>query len=274
MRKILVFLVFIIFSYLIYTNVSFDELSIKKNELDIVTYFDGFETLDREMWYVGEWETHESAYNKVFLEDNVITIPVKETDRGPYLLSKPIPLDGKDIIKIKRRTRIKYGSDYFAGGLVVFETDQDDFKPDSRRGLPFGNAVILVEYAHDQSVDTQRPGTDAFRLLAPDWETNKNYVLAEPIFDEWFVEELIINTYNGRVTYIINGKDYTLKSIALTKPYIRIWMHAYGEYTGHQVEIDYFELKLTTPENESIERDMLKEDKDKEKEDSTDEKDL
>jgi hypothetical protein len=265
MRKIIVFLVFVVSAYFIYTNVSFDDLAIKRQELDIITYFDGFEVLDREMWYVGEWETHESAYNKVFLSDNIIKIPVNETDKGPYLLSKPIALGEKEIIKIKRRTKLKYGSDYFAGGLVVFETDQEEFKPDARRGLPFGNAVILVEYAHDQNENTQRPGTDVFRLLAPDWETNKNYVLAEPIFDEWFVEELIINTYTGRVSYILNDKVYSIKSIAITKPYIRIWMHAYGEYTGHELEIDYFELKLTDPENESLEKDLLKEEKEEEK---------
>lgn len=265
MRKIIVFIVFVVFAYFVF---QFGILKSQEDQFDVYHYVDGFDSLDRDYWFVGEWETHKSAFSKVFLEDGVLTIPVKETDRGPYVLSEPILVGDREILKIKRRVKVHYGSDYFAGGLVIFETDDNTFRPDPNVGLPFGNALILVEYAHDVQEGTERPGRDNFRLLAPDWKLNKNYVLAEPIYDEWFIEELTYNTYTGRVTYEINDKAYTLRSLALTKDYIRIWMHAYGSFTGHQVQVDYMDITLTYPEVEAIEAEKLKKDEAKESDES------
>jgi len=241
LKRILVFILFVAVAYGIYT---FGFNQTKKIISEPFVLYDGFNQIDRETWYVGEWETHQAAYSKVFVENGIVRLPVNETDRGPYLLSLPILRTGYDLLSIKRRVLVAPANGYFAGGFAVFETDDDRFRPTAQDQLPFGNAGLLIEYAQDPLEMTTRPGEEAIRLLAPNWRDN-NVVTIEPIFGEWFTEEITYDLKNGAVTYKLNDKSYTLKSIPLTKSYIRLWMHSFGHFTGHQISIDYIEVRLT-----------------------------
>lgn len=240
MKKILFVFIFILGSYALFTY----NFKTRFNTPELPpTIFDGFSVLDRELWYVGEWESHKPAYSKVFFEDGILSIPVNEADKGAYLLSKPIEIGRNERIQIKRVVKIHAGSDYFAGGMALFQTEDVDIRPDITKAMPLGNAGILVEYAKDLLDTNTRPGDVTFRLLAPNWSQDGNYVLIDPIFDEWFTETLTYNVKTGDVVYNIEGKDYTLKSAALSQPYLRIWMHSYGHFTGHEVAVDSIEIK-------------------------------
>jgi len=241
MKKIIVFAIFAALAYSIFSA------DIKESQIEKipVTIYDSFQKINREMWFVGEWETFFSAFHKVIIDDGVLEIPVNEVDRGPFLISRPIEVGDKGVIKIKRKTLVHYGNNQFTGGFAVFETNSEDFIPskDQEGNHNFGNALVLVEYVHDE--DSNRPGRDTFRVLAPDWDDNKNYVLAEPIFNKWFIEELTIDKFTGRIVYEINGKEYSLKGRPITSDYIRIFMHSYGKNTGHFIKVDYLETTLT-----------------------------
>lgn len=244
MKKIIVFALFALLAFTVF------RLDIKEYQTEKVpeTIYDSFQKLNRSMWFVGEWGTFFSAYDKVIIDDGVLEIPVNEVDRGPFLISKPIPIGDKGIIQIKRKALVHYGNNQFTGGFAVYETNSEDFiaSVDENGRNNFGNGLVLVEYVHDE--DSNRPGRDTFRVLAPDWEDNKNYVLAEPLFNQWFIEELIIDRFTGRIIYKVNGKEYTLKGRPITSDYIRIFMHSYGKYTGHFIKVDYIETTLTYTE--------------------------
>ncbi|WP_457753381.1 hypothetical protein, partial [Thermococcus sp.] len=72
---------------------------------------DNFSSLNKNFWFVGEWVTNNGAYDKVRIENGVLVLPVEETDRGPYLLSKPIPVKKGDIVVIERRIYEHYGNE-------------------------------------------------------------------------------------------------------------------------------------------------------------------
>ncbi len=216
-------------------------------------YKDNFSKLDKDFWYAGEWKTNEPAAEKLVFTSEAISLAVTEEDKGPYLLSKPIALNGHDLIKIKRRVMVHPGSDFFAGGLVIFQTSSSDMAISEDEDKPYGSAVALVEYAYDYGVNTERPGEENIRLLGPNWQEEENYALLPPIFDQWFVEELIIDNANKIICYKVNGREVEISTFGISEPYFRIMMHSYGAFTGHNVTIDDMEIVLTNTEMETME---------------------
>jgi len=103
---------------------------------------------------------------------------------------------------------------------------------------------MLVEYVHDFNENSERPGREIFRVLMPNWEEFNNYELIDPIFDEWFTEEITYNTKNGSLVYKINGVEYRMRAFPLKKNYIRIFMHSYGKNTGHTMKMERFEVNI------------------------------
>lgn len=239
MKKILIFFVFVVVTYLI-LFASFQARF--KDDNKNVTYFEAFNDLDREAWFAGQWDTHNIAYSAVFLEDSVARLPVNVADKGPYLLSKPYPVEGFEVIRVKRRVKIKPGEKYFAGGMALFETDSDRMRPDVNAAFPIGNALLLVEYVNGELTTATRPGESAFRVLTPGWENNGSYLLIEPQFNTWITEEIVYNRVTGEVIYKLNDTAYTITSVPMVGKNIRLWMHSFGHYTGHEVAIDSVEI--------------------------------
>lgn len=210
-------------------------------------FHDDFETIDRELWYVGEWRTNKPAYEKVVLTDGTISLKIQETDRGPYMLSEVMEIKEPSIITIKRRAQVDYANDGFMGGMALLQTDQDRFKPqivEEGADMAFGNGVVLVEYVHNLDPLTRRPGQDAFRILMPDWQSDGNYKVMPALFGQWFDESLIYNTKSGQVVYRLNDQEYTLRGFAMSKKFFRVFLHGYGSGVGHELKMDWFEMKV------------------------------
>ena len=249
MRKILAFIVFaaIVASYYFFiydpndTKVMFD-------------YTDEFETFNDEFWYIGQWKTNKPMMDDIDIKDGILTLKVNETDAGPYLLSKPLPIDDDYVIKIKRRVKIKYANDKFTGGLTLFQTDSAVLEPDKNVENwydAFGQAAVLIEYVHNYNEDSTRPGRHIFRVLPPTWEALDSARLIKPIFDEWFEEELIFDTRMNRISYIVNGKEVNTGGLKFDKDYIRFFTHPYGWGVGHEMMIDWINIKIV---DESIDK--------------------
>lgn len=209
-------------------------------------YFDDFESLNREFWYAGEWETFFPAYDKVIMEDGAINLTVNQSNRGPFLLSEPIEIEKASIVTIKRKVLVHYGNENFTGGFALLQTDDENLRPkvltDHSGGL--GKGIALVEYVHNYNKNSTRPGRDIFRFMMPNWEEAHNYELIDPIFDKWFTEVLTYNTENGIVTYQINDEIHTLRGYPLKLDRVRVFMHAYGLNTGHTMKMESFEIKI------------------------------
>lgn len=216
-------------------------------------YRDEFDMLNEDMWYVGEWGTGFPKPEKVTVKNSILTAIVGETDRGPFLLSKPIDIKANSLITVKRRVKLKYGNNQFTGGFTLYQTDQRNVAPeliDKEWFKNFGQALMLMEYVHTSDTTSTRPGNHNFRLLVPDWQETENYAIATPIFDEWFEETFTFDCSTGRITYTNGDKLLVLKGYRPTQNRFRIFMHPYGFYTGHEMKIDWIEVKVTQPERQ------------------------
>lgn len=240
MRKLIAFLIFVAFAFGVYSYTG------REPALPTFYHLDEFDSLDREFWYVGEWNTYFSAYDKVKVDKGKIKLEIETVDKGPILLSKPIEMKNGNILTVKRRVKISYGNNHFTGGMAILETMDKGVIPSALNNetTTLGNGVVLVEYVHSFDSESERPGNHIFRILPRTWAINDNYELAEPIFDQWFEEELIYNTVDSTVTYKIDGKVYSVKSQEMSKERIRVYMHGYGYHTGHVVEIDWIEISI------------------------------
>lgn len=228
--------------YYLYQNDTF-----KLNGQPANGFRDEFNTVDRELWYVGEWRTNKPAYEKALIQESVINLKVQETDRGPYMLSEVLEVKEPSVITIKRRAKISYGNNRFMGGMALLQTERDTFKPqivEEGADMGFGNGIVLVEYVHNLDPLTKRPGQDGFRVLMPDWQSDGNYKVLPPIFGEWFEETLIYNTKSGQVVYRLNDDEYTFRGFAMSKKFFRVFMHSYGNGVGHSLKMDWFEVKM------------------------------
>jgi hypothetical protein len=246
MKKVIVLLAFIAFVFFIYSirDKFEDALDFSSDEF---YNHDDFKKLDEDFWYVGEWKTFDKVTNKVNVDDGILTMEVSETDKGPIMFSKPIEVKEGQVIKISRRAKIHYANDFFTGGLALIETNEISLRPfieENYGKSGIGFAVALVEYVHNYDEQVVRPGKDTFRLLPPNWMENSNYKLIDPIFDDWFTEELTYDPETGRITYKLNEDEYTLEGLPMDEKNIRVMMHPYGMYTGHSIKIDWFEISI------------------------------
>jgi len=254
MRKYIVFLIFLILVGLYFVD-RYTSDEIFDTEFH---YRDDFNGLDRDFWYVGEWKTLFTAYDKVSIKNGILDLTVKDTDRGPFLLSKPIRVKEGDILTIKRRVKIHYANENFNGGFAILETNDKSLKPSIPEygdwSEALGNGVALVEHVHNYDEESTRPGRDVFRVLPPTWEFDHNYAVLEPIFDDWFEEKIVYDTRSNKIKYFINADPdaeeddenvFSVNGSNLNFEYIRVFMHSYGYYTGHSNKIDWIEVSIT-----------------------------
>lgn len=206
---------------------------------------------DKNKWYAGQWDSNQEAWDDIFFTDEGIGLKATKVDKIPYLLSKPIKIDAgsETIIKIRRKVKMKPGHDYFAAGLVLFQCHSEDEEISQIKGLNFGEALFQIEYAANTPKNSNRPGSpDVFRILVPEWQANELYRLVEPIFNEFFDEEIIYNTKLGKLIYRAKGsgemREVVTDVYKINDKYVRIWMHGYGAFTGHETTIGDFKMTV------------------------------
>ncbi len=242
MKKVLIVAGFAIISFLIYSTV------FKTEEPEpVFSYNFDFEKVDRDFWLVGKWDSFDRNYDAAKVNDGKLILTSNDSQHVPYILSKPIAIRQGDVITVKRRVKISHNDEYFSGGMVFFQTDDEDIIPtlsDSGFDNSFGDGIALIEYSYDFSKGQERPGKDVIRFLAADWEYNDNYVLINPIYDEWIDETFTFDTRTSQMTYEINGTSYKLNSYKLDRNYIRVLMHAYGKGYGNEVAIDDIDITV------------------------------
>jgi len=246
MRKFIAFIVFIIavssFYYFQFKN----PLNQQQGE-QLFYYEDSCDRLNDDFWFVGEWLTTFDGSQKVDVKNGLLTLPVDDVDRSPFLLSKGIPVKKGDIVTIKRRVKMHYGNEKFTGGLALVQTDAPELQlvtGSEGWSRSLGEAIAVVEYVHNYDETSERPGRHIFRVMSPLWETDNEYALLQPKFDEWFEEELIYDTRNLKVTYKLNNEVVKINTLLLDKPYVKVFMHSYGQFTGHYTKMDNFSIEV------------------------------
>lgn len=242
MRKAFIVVLFVIAGFLFYSIATHET-----KPANIETYRFDFNEIDKDFWLVSEWETFKRAYDLVKIKDGVLKLSSDTTGIMPYILSKPLELQSKDVLTIKRRVKITHGNDTFSGGMALYQTTDLDLVPERTDGSWFtsiGDGIVLLEYSYDLKFATERPGRDVIRFLAADWEYNNNYQLITPVYDEWIDETLIFDMRSNQMIYKLNDKEYKLYSYKLDKSAVRIMMHPFGTGTGNSIDIDYIEVTI------------------------------
>jgi hypothetical protein len=214
----------------------------EQTTVKFTNYHDDFNYFNNNFWMAKEWVTLNDAYNKIKVENGILDMPVEETDRCGFVVSKSIPVEKGDIIKIKRKVKMHYANEYFDAGFELLETDKEGFELSDDRShwtKPLGDGIFNIMYLHYYYEPDGLPITDGVLVNRGD-----DYATFNLPFDEWFEEEITYNTATGELTYSINGESKTVKAKPLNKKYVRIMMHPYGWWTGHDVKVDYIDIKV------------------------------
>lgn len=242
MKKAFVIILFAVAAYLMFSIATHES-----KPAETITYRFDFNEMDKDFWLVSEWESYVRSYDLAKLENGILTLSADHTGIMPFMLSRPLELQSKDVLSVKRRVKITRGNDTFSGGMAFYQTMDLDLMPVISDGSWFtamGDGIVLVEYSHDLINTSNRPGRDVIRFLAADWEYNDNFTLIPPIYDEWIEETLIFDMRSNLMTYRLNDSEYKLYSYMLDKSAIRILMHPFGTGLGNSVEIDYIEVTI------------------------------
>ncbi|GEM_PF-932340 len=214
-------------------------------------YRDEFNSLNRDFWWVGEWVTLREAYEKVRIENGILEMPVKETDRNGVVVSKPIKVNKGDIVIVRRRVLAHYANEYFQGGFEFYQTNESALKItryDKYWLNSYGRRLFAVGYYHyyyeKPGVSLYVPTKNGFAVYGQNWRNAKNYAVFDPIWDNWFEEEIIYDTGTEEVTYKLNGQEGKILAAPYNSSHIRIVMHPYGWYTGHYMKVDWIEVEV------------------------------
>jgi len=242
MRKIFV-LVLLVISGVLFYNI----LTHEKVTDNIESYRFEFDTMDKDFWLVSEWDSYKRSYDIVTMQNGILKLSADAKGVMPFMLSKPLELQSKDVLTIKRKVKFSHGAESFAGGLALYQTTDLELMPEPSDGSWFsalGDGIVLIEYSYNLTNTSDRPGRDVFRFLASDWEYNDNYQIISPVYDEWVEETLIFDMRSNQMIYKLGEKEYKLYSYKLDKSAIRILMHPYGTGTGNVIEVDYVEVTI------------------------------
>ncbi len=245
MKKLIAVIIFLVsVSGFYYLHFEKPRIEQGKNGLE---YVDKFDTLNQDFWYVGEWLTTFEASEKVEVKNGFMTLAIEQEDRGPYLLSKGISVKKGDVLKVSRRAKLHYSNERFTAGMALVESPASGLSfvaNNESFSKNIGSAVGLVEYVHNYDLGSKRPGRDVFRVMSPYWDTEGAYALLEPKFDDWFEETLTYDTNTSKLIYELNGQKVSVKTCLLEEPYIRVFIHSYGQGVGHSLKMDDFSIKL------------------------------
>lgn len=254
MKKIIVFIVFIAFAFGVYYFQN-DE------GYETMTFRDDFDTFNDAFWYPATWDSPLENKDQVEVSRGLMSLKINKTDQGPYLLSKPITVEKGSRLTIKRRVQLKPTDQPFAGGLALFETQDKGLIPsvlnDGKTSL--GDGIVLVEYITQAPKNSTRPGDNTFRVLPRSWQRQatidfhpevvaevfkNNYALVPAKFNQWIEETLVYDSETGRIDYSLGGEHYSVRGPLIKSDKVRIFIHGYGFSSGHEVVMDWIDVKV------------------------------
>ncbi len=225
----------------------------KQSATQTKLYFrDDFNFFDSNRWEAYEWQTLRKLPSAL-VYNGVLDLRCDRTDRSAFVVSKAIRIKRGDVVRIRRRVRVHYANRYFEGGVWFYQSATPELQMPANRAawhLAFGNRLFNVSYYHyyyeKPGVRQYVPAKDGFVIQGKNWKSERNYRVFPPIWDRWFIEEIVYDSASGIASYKINGKIASVKTIAFSGPYIRFIMHSYGWFTGHDIKVDWVELSVNS----------------------------
>ncbi len=180
--------------------------------------------LETSKWKLGVTQPNLAAGVGDTVEEanGILKISQNSTDWGGYVYSIPLDINSSGKIIIKRRAKVHYANNYYYGRISIHNGSDNSF---------FGGIYYMNYYYQTTAVGF------GFRI-------GEQFDLLEPVWDEWFEEELTFDPKTGEMTYSLNNRNpvsYTYK--VFTDSSISIHMDSYGWYTGHYIEMDYITIE-------------------------------
>ncbi len=212
----------------------------------IAKYNEDFEEEIREDWLFSKYITLESSPQGVYFEDGTVKLVAEETDRVPIMSSTPHPIDDAKYITINARLKTNFANEYYTGAMGIFFTDSADKEVklnEEHWSSSFGKRPVQIEYVNYFYDSSRRIIDNGFIMYTSSEKEGSNVQAFESgVFDEWFDQQFIINMETGEVTCTVNGETLTGVIDIPEENYLRIWIHPYGWFTGHEVIIDSIDI--------------------------------
>lgn len=211
-----------------------------------VKYNEEFEEELSEDWLFSKYITLEPLPQGVYFEDETVRLVAEETDRVPIMSSTPYLIDGAKYITINARLKTSFANEYYTGAIGIFFTNSPDKEVklnEESWSSSFGRRPIQVEYVNYFYDSSKRIIENGFIMYTSNEKEGSNVQAFESgVFDEWFDQQFIINMETGEVTCTINDEILTSVIDIPEESYLRIWIHPYGWFTGHEVSIDSIDI--------------------------------
>ncbi len=225
-------------------------------------YEDDFSSLNKNFWLVFDHGGYHStpqppAYEKVYIENGVLKMPVNDTDHGPELVNKyGIPVSKNSIITTSWRIKLHYANEYFAGTVFFNIVDYNTtYPPESinynlspDKGIYFARVYYRNYFYNEDKYGHPYSGNN-FGFTT--WSNKK--IILEPIWDQWFTTKVKIDFSNHQACMWINDKltdcldinqTFYKKMADLNKTYLKIRFSPYGWFTGHEMDLDNFKIDI------------------------------
>lgn len=209
----------------------------------------GFDEGIPDDWKVVKYVTLEEDPLGVYAEDGIIRLVAEETDRVPLLYSTPVDLEDARYLAIKARLKTTYGNEYYTGAFGVWFTDQPELvveaDPDGWANQ-FGRRLTQTEYVNYFSNSSKRIVENGFVFYtASQTHGSQAQAFETGIFDEWFEQVFLIDLESGETVCWINGEQLEGLIDLPQEQFVRLWLHPYGWYTGHELAVDSVEILLS-----------------------------
>ena len=228
-------------------------------------YHDDFNTLNRDFWLIFPTGGHDRVgpfpprYDLGILSNGTLSLPVEETDNGPELITKPIAITPDSVITVSWRARVHYGNEYFAGSVYFLLVNYPSMYPSSDYSIPpfqyldpstnqYKTATIAGVYYRNYVYNNYPPprGGNSFGICG-----YEECLVSPPIWDQWFTNKVEINFPEKKVRFwqnsqLIGEVPMNPSLDPATLPYIRIWFSPYGWWTGHKMDLDWFDISVSS----------------------------
>ena len=225
---------------------------------------DDFNTLNRDYWLVythgGNSGPYSPAYRLATINNGVLDLTVNDTDMGPELISKGIPITPNSVVTASWRLKAHYANEYFAGLTGFYLVDYSGFyDPDK------GESIRPFEY-WDESAQRNIYKSAArvyyrnyfYGNYQPPYKGNNfgfcacggDCFVTTPLWDAFVEFKVVLDFKNGKARYWQDGQlvgETTLdcSDLDLEKfKYLKILFSPYGWWTGHSIQIDWFRLSI------------------------------
>ncbi len=227
-------------------------------------YHDDFNTLNQDFWLIFPTGGHDRVgpfpprYDLGILYNGTLSLPVEETDNGPELITKPIAITPDSVITVSWRARVHYGNEYFAGSVNFLLVNYPSMYPSGDYSIPpfqyfdtstnqYKTATIAGVYYRNYAYNNYQPprGGNSFGICG-----YGECLVSPPIWDQWFTNRVEINFPERKVRFWQNSQLIGEVPInpsldPATLPYIRIWFSPYGWWTGHRMDLDWFDISIS-----------------------------